>query len=234
MTQENVIDSVSIVPDPLPRTDHHHYKPHQPTYPPPSPSIHIGRLHFRFFFFLINVSTEDTKTQNCFCITWIAWYSLCFLKKRNKNQFCFQFYFQTEMSCFFFSLKKKKSVPSLINDSRVKVIVKTYEVAVLRYSVFCFVFAFKEKRTKWIWKTHFLKMDLTTDKVVKGTEWGHSFNLKLYCRSLWSHAVRMWASSQSCHEGLKARIEKTSSTERIPCTEMLKVNVSVKTLFYRM
>ena len=37
-----------------------------------------------------------------------------------------------------------QSVQSLINDSRVKVIVKTYEVAVLRYSVFLK----KENRTK--------------------------------------------------------------------------------------
>lgn len=69
---------------------------------------------------------------------------------------------------------------SLINDSRVKVIVKTYEVAVLRYSVFL-----KRKiEQKVIFrrgKKTFLKSDQTTDiKILKGKVSGHSFNLKLY------------------------------------------------------
>lgn len=95
-----------------------------------------------FFFYKKNVSTKDTKTPNCFCKTWIAWYSFflvvvliwkTFLKPRKKSPFCFWFYFQTERCR---SSSFLQSVQSLINDSRVKVIVKTYEVAVLRYSVF--------------------------------------------------------------------------------------------------
>ena len=72
---------------------------HRPPPPPPLQSpiynhlilspIHIGRLHFRRFFFFKgkkkhthtkrNVSTQDTKTPNCFCKTWIAWYRFFFL-----------------------------------------------------------------------------------------------------------------------------------------------------------
>lgn len=43
------------------------------------------------------------------------------------------------MSCFFLF------VQSLINDSRVKVFVKTYEVAVLRYSDFFFFLETEQK-----------------------------------------------------------------------------------------
>lgn len=51
---------------------------------------------------------------------------------------------------------------SLINDSRVKVIVKTYEVAVLRYSVFFF---FKENKNKK--KFDFIKKILKKQQLLK-------------------------------------------------------------------
>ena len=63
-----------------------------PFHPPPPLQPHIIH-HLQFFLFLQfildvctsevfffitrkkNVSTQDTKTPNCFCKTWIAWYS---------------------------------------------------------------------------------------------------------------------------------------------------------------
>lgn len=72
---------------------------------------------FYFLFKKTNLSTQDTKTPNCFCKTWIAWYSFflvvvliwqVFSNKKEKKQFFVLFltlFSNWEMSCFFLFTK---------------------------------------------------------------------------------------------------------------------------------
>lgn len=154
------------------------------------------------------------KLQNRFCKTWTAWHSFYFPYslliwqiKRINFDFLLTLFSNWEMSYFFLYTE------CAVFDSwfSCKSYCEKHEVAVLRYSVFFL----KRKTTKKRSKTFFLFLkkirNQTTDEVLKGKASGHSFEPKALpmCRGgPMQPCVRTWPSSESCHEGLNARIER--------------------------